>query len=374
MTLTVPSAALFTETPVSLQRLESQLALVTQATLTASLDQFDLSKLPGRMSVANELLEIAERPLTRRLDLDRRAAVLAREVTLRGMGDLVSEVRQFMPDGSAEFAQVEDLYRQLSARMVDETMLEGWETTRETILKGIAKGLTDQQIGESIHELGVTKLRAWANTWARTETTRFYNLGRLVAAEEAGDLVWGFRYDVIVDDRTTEICLGFVGYQVAKALLRFVPPLHWACRTPLVAVMPGWLTGQKEPETTLPFGVRPAEGFGDNPLTETAATATPLRPEVLALRRQPVTPVRPEPVPVLPLRPALPLRPNRLPSQITPFPALPARPTRVAPIEPPVEPAPPIPRGLVIDEPLPEWLGRQWRSFLRLLRRLVKEE
>ncbi|NUP99567.1 MAG: minor capsid protein [Armatimonadetes bacterium] len=130
-----------------------------------------------------------------------------------------------------------------------------------------ADGSTDREIGRSIARLDIGLSRAHANTWARTESTRFYTLGRVQQAEVAGDYVWGYEYVVIEDTHTTDICRGFIGKRVSKEQATRFPPSHYNCRTTMKSVLRSDLTGQPEqpPGTELDPDAEPAEGFGADP-------------------------------------------------------------------------------------------------------------
>lgn len=75
---------------------------------------------------------------------------------------------------------------------------------------------------------------------ARTETTAAYNQGRLVRARaELSRLVLGFRYDAILDERTSDVCRHLDGKVFRlndKDLDTLSPPNHVNCRSILVPV------------------------------------------------------------------------------------------------------------------------------------------
>jgi SPP1 gp7 family putative phage head morphogenesis protein len=104
------------------------------------------------------------------------------------------------------------------------------------VVRGLAAGATDAQIGERIAAAGAVTHRAHADTWARTQTTTYYALGRARQIEGSGDAIVAYRYVVIVDDRTTPICQALAGRVVPKAKMTRFPPFHWNCRTGVAAV------------------------------------------------------------------------------------------------------------------------------------------
>lgn len=76
-------------------------------------------------------------------------------------------------------------------------------------------------------------------TIIRTNLTDAYTRGRLLESQDAGELVHGYEFSAILDERTTEICR-FMDGRVFKPndpeLERLKPPLHHNCRSTLVPV------------------------------------------------------------------------------------------------------------------------------------------
>lgn len=212
-------------------------------------DQLRVSR--GAQIRARRIIEkLAEQGL---LDLNAEAARALRLPNVKVSDVLASPERITRADAS--------LYERIAERMLDDTVRDQFEAVRETVVRGLAEGVDDRTIGARLHRLEIGRLSQHSNTIARTETTRFYTLGRMRSAEEAGDLIWGYDYVVIVDDRTTDICAPIAGKPVSKADLQWVPPLHWNCRTTLrVRVKaPASYSG--------PPLIVPAPGFGSDPRT-----------------------------------------------------------------------------------------------------------
>ncbi len=70
--------------------------------------------------------------------------------------------------------------------------------------------------------------------YARTKTTELMNKGR-IAYFESSDVVSGYQYSAILDDRTTAICEGLHGKFFVKGT-EPVPPLHFNCRSLLIPI------------------------------------------------------------------------------------------------------------------------------------------
>jgi len=182
---------------------------------------------------------------------------------LRRSGTTVAES---LPDPQRINVETASSYERASTQLLTQYSEEIRQSIAEEVTRGLARGLTDRELGARLHLLGASRLRSHADTWARTETTRYYTAGRGQMAEAAGPLVWGYRYVVIVDEATTDICLGFVGETVAKDEMSDWPPFHWNCRTTVIAVMAPAVVGGS-PRTTLSDTARERvpEGFGQAP-------------------------------------------------------------------------------------------------------------
>lgn len=268
-----------------LDRLEAQLAVVLRRGFnlltTPVLNKARTLDPDARTTVyaVSELLDqLAEQANNGAVqsDLQRRAATVVGQLAEVGMLDVDGEIRAategVAPSVAAglvnptRIAQEDALLYEAAAQtLVHEHLQAGADQISATLIRGLEEGITDKDLGERLHRLGLTRLRAHADTWARTETTRWYTLGRVRMAEGAGDAVWGYQYVVILDGRTTEICRGYAGKRVSKEAIAEFPPFHWNCRTTVRAIMAEWVTGRKPDVDPLGADVKPAEGWGGDP-------------------------------------------------------------------------------------------------------------
>lgn len=106
------------------------------------------------------------------------------------------------------------------------------------IEQGLKSGATDKQIAEEIRkvsEFGLGRVKAIA----RTESTRAFNVGILTEGLRS-DLVVAYRFDAVMDDRTTHICKSRNGKVIPiedeGLIVHNTPPLHVNCRSVLVPV------------------------------------------------------------------------------------------------------------------------------------------
>jgi len=165
-----------------------------------------------------------------------------------------------------------EVYERVAGRIMQQSAQAMAAPISRTVIRGLAAGLSDAAVATMIQRELPATMAQYAATYATTEATRFYTLGRTLGIEAADDFVWGYRYVVIVDDRTTDICRRYADAMVEKSLMAAWPPFHWNCRTTVVAVMQSEYGGPDNPTTTqLPDGPGPMEGFGVNLRQELAA-------------------------------------------------------------------------------------------------------
>ena len=106
--------------------------------------------------------------------------------------------------------------------------------TRLELIRAIKDGLPISEIegildvyGDELTEVSITR-------YARTKFTEVMNRGRHAFFEESG-VVAAYQYSAILDDRATDICSGLHG-KIFKAGEEPIPPLHFNCRSQLVAI------------------------------------------------------------------------------------------------------------------------------------------
>lgn len=157
----------------------------------------------------------------------------------REWSSIAEHVARVLEPFRVQFAQNE-LPDELS-EWAAEHMAQVWRKHSETVVKRIVQlvaeklqqGATYEEIKDALtQELGNLPDYALERV-IRTETTRLYNYALLYETAEL-DTVAGYRYEVVVDPRTSEICRPLAGKVVRKDQVRFVPPLHPNCRTVLV--------------------------------------------------------------------------------------------------------------------------------------------
>jgi SPP1 gp7 family putative phage head morphogenesis protein len=112
---------------------------------------------------------------------------------------------------------------------------------KNIINRGIRDGAPLSEIVKLMRLEAQDMTDTWLATVVRTETTSVYNQGRKSYWESdplASQIVQGYQYSAIIDDRTTDVCEYLDGkiFDEGDFIDRLVPPLHFNCRSLLVPV------------------------------------------------------------------------------------------------------------------------------------------
>jgi SPP1 gp7 family putative phage head morphogenesis protein len=130
---------------------------------------------------------------------------------------------------------LQEVWRRVSrrkARQVAQRVIEGLE-------QGEQATNTMDAVAQILGNLAAYELERIV----RTETTRYYNYAVVYETASYPEVV-GYRYAVVVDDRTSEVCRPLAGKVVRREQLQLVPPLHPNCRTILVPLLEEDMAGK----------------------------------------------------------------------------------------------------------------------------------
>ena len=106
----------------------------------------------------------------------------------------------------------------------------------QAIKQGVANGSTQKQIIKDV--VGKTKLtQAQATALVRTGITRTQSVAQINSFKGNEDLLKGVRFTATLDAKTSQICAHHDGEIYDINDQRFVPPLHWRCRSTLIPVV-----------------------------------------------------------------------------------------------------------------------------------------
>ena len=104
------------------------------------------------------------------------------------------------------------------------------------IQAGLAAGFSNEKITREI--VKTTRLtEAQASALVRTAITRTQSTSQLASLKENRELIKGVRFTAVLDSRTSAICAHHDGRVYDVDDNRFVPPLHWRCRSTLIPVI-----------------------------------------------------------------------------------------------------------------------------------------
>lgn len=125
---------------------------------------------------------------------------------------------------------------------------------RLAIIQAIKDGKSIAEVVNIIDAETKDKAKTSLERYARTKFTEVMNKGRLAFFKET-NVVSGFQYSAVLDDRTTEICRGLHG-KTFKSGDEPIPPMHFNCRSLLIPIT---IYEEFEPDTHV--GKTPIDDF-----------------------------------------------------------------------------------------------------------------
>lgn len=105
---------------------------------------------------------------------------------------------------------------------------------RVELLKAMKDGLPLSTVFEALDIDGNALSETSLERFSRTKITEVMNRGRKDYFDE-GDIVQGYQYSAILDDRTSQICETLNGKIFTKESAP-TPPMHWNCRSVLIPI------------------------------------------------------------------------------------------------------------------------------------------
>lgn len=134
--------------------------------------------------------------------------------------------------------------------------------TTTILYNGIKSGWSLDEILNRIDDEIDSTVLPHAATAIRTIVFEAINEARyeLFASPEASNFVEGMEFSAILDGRTTEVCQHMDGrdYSIDNPIWeKYSPPLHWNCRSLLIAI-----TSRDKWEESDPPTIEPMDGFG----------------------------------------------------------------------------------------------------------------
>lgn len=135
---------------------------------------------------------------------------------------------------------------------------------RETIMQGMSEKEAIKYLSSKTKQFAERRLKMIA----RTEATRAFNIGTLEETRNSNIIV-GYRFDAVLDRRTSDICRARDGKFISKddldLLIQNTPPLHVNCRSMLRPItqyeelpkqhMPSFFEDKKEQAKQRPYDI-----------------------------------------------------------------------------------------------------------------------
>jgi len=165
-----------------------------------------------------------------------------------------------------EIAQTELFKSNFAKPIVDEKFLEVIEEENINMVKdwefamsknariAVTQAIKDGKSIEDVIEFTNDKSKTSLDLYARTKMTEVMNKGRLNFFQNS-NVVAGYQYSAVMDDRTTDICRGLHGKKFKEGT-EPVPPMHFNCRSILVPIT---IFEEFKPDEKV--GKVPIEGF-----------------------------------------------------------------------------------------------------------------
>jgi len=105
-----------------------------------------------------------------------------------------------------------------------------------TIRRGLREGWDNKELSRQVQR--ATRLtESQASALVRTAVTRTQSTSQLMTLQENKEILEGMRYTAVLDSRTSQICAHHDGKVYDVEDTRFIPPLHWRCRSTIVPVV-----------------------------------------------------------------------------------------------------------------------------------------
>lgn len=107
---------------------------------------------------------------------------------------------------------------------------------RDAVKESVQQGFDHEELKARLTQVGNWP-DARVRNQLRTESSTLFNAGRSESFIQDPQVV-GYMYDVVEDDRTTELCTSWAGKRVRATQVPWVPPGHYQCRTILIPLYP----------------------------------------------------------------------------------------------------------------------------------------
>jgi SPP1 gp7 family putative phage head morphogenesis protein len=192
---------------------------------------------------------------------------------LTSVDAMLQHLKELIPMPAEEFARLEEIAHQRAftvANVADlDLVSDVWEAIDAAVRNGETLEDFRERVGQKLADAWGGEDPSHLETIFRTNVHSAYSAGRAYQNSRVKDTHPYLHYSVVDDDRTSEICEDLIGVTLPQDdpfIATHQPPLHYRCRTDVVAV-----TEEEAREYGIDEvapDVEPDEGFGGDPLGE----------------------------------------------------------------------------------------------------------
>lgn len=196
-------------------------------------------------------------------------AILNTTKHLSAFDNAISALEKQFALSNEQIRELETMYSARALSLTGDLRNIAEKLVREATVEITAGGLNvkdaTQLVAEKLKKAGLSKQSYLAETWARTSTNQAYSAGRWLQGKDpdVADLIWGYEYVAITDDRVRDEHAALDGVKKSKDnpfWNVYWPPNGWNCRCDVLEI----ITDTPEAFETSAPGVLPDDGFAFN--------------------------------------------------------------------------------------------------------------
>lgn len=196
-------------------------------------------------------------------------AIVNTTKNLSAFTNAVSALEKQFALSEEQIRELEAIYSKRALSLTGDLLNAAEKVVRDTTLEITSAGLNVKDattlLAQNLKNSGIGGKSYLAETWARTSTNQAYSAGRWQQAKDPdiADLIWGYEYVAINDDRVRDSHAELDGVRKAKDdpfWNIYWPPNGWNCRCDVLEI----ISDTAEAFETSAPGILPDEGFAFN--------------------------------------------------------------------------------------------------------------
>lgn len=196
-------------------------------------------------------------------------AIVNTTKNLSAFSNAVSALEKQFALSEEQIIELEAIYSKRALSLTGDLLNAAEKVVRDTTLEITSAGLNVKDattlLAQNLKNSGIGGKSYLAETWARTSTNQAYSAGRWQQAKDPdiADLIWGYEYVAINDDRVRDSHAALDGVRKPKDdpfWNIYWPPNGWNCRCDVLEI----ISDTPEAFATSAPGIMPDEGFAFN--------------------------------------------------------------------------------------------------------------